>query len=86
MHSAANEVLQAAMHLSADERSMIALQLTESLKGFASQELEIAWNEEVARRINEADHGGPPSIPAEQVFSNLRMGDTVIKNQSSLGQ
>jgi putative addiction module component (TIGR02574 family) len=72
MSPAASDVLQAAMHLSADERSMIALQLTESLTGFASPEIEAAWNEEVARRINEADHGGPPSIPAEEVFARLR--------------
>ena len=72
MSLTANQILEAALALPYEERSEVAIRLAESVEGFASPEIEAAWNEEIARRIKEADEGGVPSIPAEEVYRQLR--------------
>lgn len=72
MSRSAEEILEAAMALSAEERAEVAARLQESLGGFESPEIAAAWEEEIARRIKEADEGKVASIPAEEVDRRLR--------------
>lgn len=68
----ATSLLEAALALPVEDRIELACRLEESLEGFASSEIEAAWDKEVAERIRKADSGGPPSIPAEEVYRQLR--------------
>ena len=52
------EVLEAALLLEANEREMLVEELTASLHGgFASDEIEKAWMEEIDRRSRDIDAG-----------------------------
>jgi len=55
----ATELLQRALALTAEERAELAGSLLESLDGDAEdpQAVEAAWNEEIARRIEDLDSG-----------------------------
>jgi putative addiction module component (TIGR02574 family) len=74
MSRTAEQVLEAALALSDDDRAEVAARLQESVGYgyFATPELAAEWKAEIARRIKEADEGGEPSIPAEEVFQKLR--------------
>jgi putative addiction module component (TIGR02574 family) len=66
MSLTANQVLQAALNLPYDERSEVAIRLTQSVEGFASPEIEAAWKEEITRRIKEADEGQTQYLTEEE--------------------
>lgn len=67
-----------ALKLSAKERSALAHRLIVSLDGEPEgtpEEINKAWEVEIARRVTDIDAGRSPLIPAEDVFSEV---DTII--------
>jgi len=80
MSPTADQVLQAALSLPQAERAEVANRLWASVDGFASEEIAAAWDEEIARRIKEADEGSEPSIPAEEVYRQLRQDYGVLSD------
>jgi putative addiction module component (TIGR02574 family) len=76
MSPTADQLLAAAMALPQPDRFELASRLMDSMDatehgGFATPEIAAAWDEEIARRIKEADEGNVPSIPAEEVHRML---------------
>lgn len=67
MSLTAEQVLEAAMALPEPERAEVAARLQETVGVFADARIAAAWKAEIARRIKEADEGGEPSIPEEEV-------------------
>ena len=59
-----------AMKLSPTERADLADKLWLSVH--SRDEVDAAWEEEIARRIEELDAGRTESIPCEQVMAELR--------------
>ncbi len=72
MSRAAEEVLEAAMALSDEERAEVAARLQESLGGFATPQIAAEWDAEIAARLKEIDEGSVQMIPAEEVHRELR--------------
>jgi putative addiction module component (TIGR02574 family) len=63
------QVAQAAMQLSSDERVDLAEKLWVSVD---TPEAIAAWDEEIARRVAQLDAGEVETVPAEQVIAELR--------------
>jgi len=72
MSPTADQVLQAALSLPYEERSEVAIRLQENVEGFVTPEIAAAWNEEIARRIKEADEGKARYLTEEEVEQRLR--------------
>jgi putative addiction module component (TIGR02574 family) len=71
MTQQASELLQKALSLSEEERAELAGSLLESLDATVDQAAEAAWNEEIARRIEDLDSGKARTIPWEVVRSRI---------------
>jgi putative addiction module component (TIGR02574 family) len=71
MTDQAQEILQKALALSEKERASIAGSLLESLDGPADENVEAAWDEEIARRIADFDSGKSGSVPWEEVQARI---------------
>jgi putative addiction module component (TIGR02574 family) len=67
----ASKLLQKALSLSEEERAELAGSLIESLDATVDEPAEAAWNEEVARRIEDLDSGKAKTIPWEVVRSRI---------------
>ena len=63
------QVAQAAMQLSSDERVDLAEKLWVSVD--TPEAIAAAWNEEIARRVAQLDAGEAETVPAEQVIADL---------------
>ena len=72
MSQALAELKKKAAQLSDQERAELALSLIESLDGPADPDVEAAWRQEIARRIEEIDRGQVQLIPGDEVFARLR--------------
>ena len=70
----AENLYQAALKLSADERYYLAYRLLESVEAERDPDYEEAWAAEIARRIEEVENGTERMIPWEEV---KRMMDDV---------
>ena len=66
MTQQASELLQKALSLSEEERAELAGSLIESLDATVDEAAEAAWNQEIARRIEDLDSGKAKIIPWEQ--------------------
>jgi putative addiction module component (TIGR02574 family) len=64
-------VLTSALDLPDSERAEIAGALLESLEGPRDPDAELAWREEVARRVAAFDGGTGTTVPWEQVRDEL---------------
>lgn len=64
------QVAQAAMQLSSDERVNLAEKLWVSVD--TPKAIATAWDEEIARRVAQLDAGEVETVPAEQVIAELR--------------
>lgn len=64
------QVAHAAMQLSPDQRIDLAEKLWVSVD--TPEATAAAWDEEIARRIAQLDAGEVKTVPAEQVFAELR--------------
>ncbi len=65
-------VEQQAQALSAEERATLADLLLASLKGRETQEIEQAWDEEIAARVAALKSGRAILHPAADVFAEAR--------------
>jgi putative addiction module component (TIGR02574 family) len=71
MTQQASELLQKALSLSEEERAELAGSLIESLDGTVDEAAEAAWNQEIARRIEDLDSGRAKTVPWETVRFKL---------------
>jgi len=66
------EILEAALKLKATEREILVEELTASLHGgFASDEIEKAWMDEIDRRSQEIDAGTADLVEWSEVREQL---------------
>ncbi len=63
----AAELLRKALALPEEERATLAVSLMDSLDPAVDDLVEVAWNEEIARRIRELDSGEVKAVPWEEV-------------------
>jgi putative addiction module component (TIGR02574 family) len=59
-------------HLSIQERAEIALFLIHSLNETADQDIESAWDAELAQRTQQINSGSASGVPSVQLFAKLR--------------
>jgi len=71
MTQEATDLLKKAMTLSADERIALAASLMDSVDRAEEESIEAAWNDEIARRIEDLDSGGVKPIPWEEVRAEI---------------
>jgi putative addiction module component (TIGR02574 family) len=69
MTQQASELLQKALSLSEEERAELAGSLIESLDATVDEAAEAAWNQEIARRIEDLDSGKAKTVPWAEVRS-----------------
>jgi len=63
----AGELLKHALTLSDKERAELASHLIDSLDPTVEPDAELAWQEEIARRLEEVESGRVKTIPWDQV-------------------
>ena len=63
----ADELLKKALTLPPNERATLAGSLIDSLEDAAEASAQNAWNDEIARRIEELDSGKAKTIPWDEV-------------------
>ncbi|MGE0882190.1 MAG: addiction module protein [Blastocatellales bacterium] len=66
------EIIGAALALPPGARAMLADHLLESLDAKNQREVDASWAEEAERRVREIIEGKVSTIPADQVFGELR--------------
>jgi putative addiction module component (TIGR02574 family) len=69
------QVTEGALALSPQERSRLTQTLIESLEAEPHDDSGVvaqAWEEEIARRIDDIKSGTVQGVPAEEVFAKLR--------------
>ncbi|HUY93190.1 MAG TPA: addiction module protein [Pirellulales bacterium] len=67
MNTNAENLYQAALKLSGDERYHLAYRLLESVEGQRDADYEEAWAAEIARRIEEVESGTAEMVSWEEV-------------------
>lgn len=67
-----SQVVAEALKLDPEDRIEVAQQLLASLDHLSEAEIEALWLIEAERRDEALDRGELKSIPAEEVFANLR--------------
>jgi putative addiction module component (TIGR02574 family) len=65
------EILEAALALSLDDRAKVARELIASLDGAADADAESAWTVEIARRMADIDAGRVQLVSREEVESRV---------------
>ena len=65
-------ILAQALKLEAPDRARVAEQLIASLEGEFDQDVELAWQREIQRRLGEIDRGEVVCVPWEEVRERLR--------------
>jgi|HubBroStandDraft_4_1064222.scaffolds.fasta_scaffold214862_2 putative addiction module component (TIGR02574 family) len=71
MSREATELLKRALSLNEEERALLAGSLLESLDATTDMEVEAAWQQEIARRLEELDEGRAKTIPWTEVRRHL---------------
>ena len=71
MSSSLHQIKEQARSLSAEDRAKLAEFMLESLHT-SIEEIQAAWSEEIALRIDAFEKGDIPSYSAEQVFAEAR--------------
>jgi putative addiction module component (TIGR02574 family) len=66
-HMESGELLKHALTLSDKERADLASSLIDSLDPTIDADAELAWQEEIARRLEEVESGKAKTIPWEEV-------------------
>ncbi|MDH4199677.1 MAG: addiction module protein [Spirochaetia bacterium] len=73
MSSLLNEVANKAYSLSPDERAMLAHDLIISLDEITKDnQLEMAWDTEIEKRVKEIKNGNAKGRPAEEILSEIK--------------
>jgi len=68
----ASELLKKALNLTANERAEMASSLIESLDPIADEDVESAWQKEIARRLDNLRSGKVKPVPWSKVRSKAR--------------
>jgi putative addiction module component (TIGR02574 family) len=63
VNSAHKKVFEEALRLPAEARAALAGHLIESLDDSVDEDAEVAWGEEIARRIDDLDKGRVKAVP-----------------------
>ncbi len=71
MTQQALELLQKALTLPEEERTALVRSLIESLEEVADQGTELAWDEEISRRITELDSGKAKTVSWDEVRQRI---------------
>lgn len=71
MTTSARNVLEAALALPEEERRRVAEALLDSVPGESEQEIEMAWRDEVLRRIEEVRRGEVEPEPWSEVKQRI---------------
>ena len=71
MRQAVNDLVERAREMSAQERSVIALEMLDSLTPPAQIEDELSWQQELQTRIDDLDSGRVKTIPWSQVRKEM---------------
>ncbi|MDD5334112.1 MAG: addiction module protein [Rhodoferax sp.] len=66
------ELSQQAQTLRPEDRARLAELLLDSIHQSVDRTVELAWDEELQRRIDEVDRGTARLVPAEEVFAQVR--------------
>jgi putative addiction module component (TIGR02574 family) len=82
MTKQALELLQKALALSDEERASLAGSLLESLDTATDENVEAAWNQEIARRIADLDSGRSKTVPWEEVRAQISFLLSNVKRSS----
>ena len=82
MTKQALELLQKALALSDEERASLAGSLLESLDTTTDENVEAAWNQEIARRIADLDSGRSKTVPWEEVRAQISFLLSNVKQSS----
>ena len=72
MNAALDQISLVALILPQDQRVALAFKLLTSIEPDPEPECEMAWSNEIFRRIQNYDTGESKSVPATQVFDRLR--------------
>lgn len=72
MSSLLQEVASKAHRLSTDERAELAHKLIASLDDVTDNEIEIAWDSEIERRMTEIKSGKAKGRQAEEILAEIR--------------
>ena len=82
MTKQALELLQKALALSDEERASLAGSLLESLDTATDENVEAAWNQEIARRIADLESGRSKTVPWEEVRAQISFLLSNVKQSS----
>jgi putative addiction module component (TIGR02574 family) len=74
----AGEILKHALTLSEKERAELASSLIDSLDPVVDADAELAWQEEIARRLEEVESGRAQTVPWDEV---RRKGRALLNGQ-----
>jgi putative addiction module component (TIGR02574 family) len=74
----ASELLKHALTLSDKDRAELASSLIDSLDPTVDSDAELAWQEEIARRLQEIENGRVNTIPWDEV---RRKGKAILNGQ-----
>jgi putative addiction module component (TIGR02574 family) len=74
---------QAGAQWPARRRIELAEELVASVEGFATPEIEAAWDKEIAARVQDIRAGREEAIPAEEVMAEARRKLHEARRQSS---
>ena len=72
MTSAAKKLLEQALNLSEEERERLAEALFATLQREAPEDVALAWDEEVRRRVRAAERGETSARDWDEVYRELR--------------
>lgn len=75
MPATLEQVTEEVRELSPQDREQLLARLIRDLEpaeNFSSDEIERAWDKEIARRLEEIDSGKVKTIPAEEVFARIQ--------------
>jgi putative addiction module component (TIGR02574 family) len=67
-----DELLQKAMTLPLEARAEVACSLIDSLDETVDEDAEVAWQQEVVRRMDEIRSGKVKTIPGSQLLERLK--------------
>lgn len=72
MNQKGERILEEALALSESDRASLAASLLESLDPGSDADVDTAWAEEIARRLDSIDRGEVTLIPWDTVLDTLR--------------
>jgi len=82
MTMSADQVVAEALQKTAEERAMIAAKLISSLDTESDQDVEVAWQAEVTRRVQELDEGTAKRFTWDEVKARVPRAIHAIRHLS----